>query len=74
MKRIALTFAFFLGFGSLGVQWAAARTLRRHRSALDSRQPRSSVFPDCRSEASCDFRRRVRLLLSRAELRKNLSR
>jgi len=25
MKRIALTFAFFLGFGSLGVQWAAAQ-------------------------------------------------
>jgi len=25
MKRIALAFAFFLGFGSLGVQWAAAQ-------------------------------------------------
>src|SRR5258707_1261852 len=25
IKRLALTFAFFLGFGSLGIRWAAAQ-------------------------------------------------
>jgi hypothetical protein len=42
MKRIALTFAFFLGFASLGVRWAAAQeqaTANSERTPLERAKP-----------------------------------
>jgi hypothetical protein len=42
MKRLALTFAFFLGFGSFGVRWAAAQeqaTANSERTPLERAKP-----------------------------------
>jgi hypothetical protein len=42
MKRLALTFAFLLGFGSFGLQWAAAQeqaTANSERTPLERAKP-----------------------------------